>query len=172
GKLIDNYLVVATDDLYKRAMNTTTVDSSVFGRWTKTADNETFNGTIDLAKISPITYLDRRVFKSSNNISSGRYLFPLNATLIFKFTDTTVADVKLGIVIDENGDIRTDIGANATTNDMSGNCGILTNGMQDNFGVTQYRIGTTGAANFSASDKSITIRMILNEARFGLLEGV
>lgn len=172
GKLLDNYLVVATDDLYKRAMNTTTVDSSVFGRWTKTADNETFNGTIDLAKISPITYLDRRVFKSSNNISSGRYLFPLNATLIFKFTDTSVADVKLGIVIDENGDIRTDIGANATTNDMSGNCGILTNSMQDNFGVTQYRIGTTGAANFSASDKSITIRMILNEARFGLLEGV
>lgn len=75
-------------------------------------------------------------------------------------------------MIDENGDIRTDIGANATKNDMSGNCGILTNGMQDNFGVTQYRIGTTGAANFSASDKSITIRMILNEARFGLLEGV
>lgn len=171
GKLLDNYVIVSTDTLYKRAMNTDTVDTSVYGNWTQQVGTETFNGKIDLAKIYPISYLDKDVFKTSKNVTSGQYIFPLYATLTFKFNDTSVPDVKLGIVIDENGDIRTDIGPNATTTDMSGTCGTLVNGMQDNNGITQYRVGTTGAANSTSSDQSITIRMILSDAKFGLLEG-
>ena len=51
----------------------------------------------------------------------------------------------LGIVVDENGDIRTDIKPNATATDMSGQCGVVSNtSLIDNNGVQQYRIGTTG----------------------------
>ena len=51
-------------------------------------------------------------------------------------------------MIDENGDIRTDIKPNATPTDMSGHCGIVSdNTLVDNNGVQQYRIGTTVALN-------------------------
>ena len=44
--------------------------------------------------------------------------------MTFEHTDNALDDFKLGIVIDEIGDIRSDIRSNATDTDMSGMCGI------------------------------------------------
>lgn len=76
-------------------------------------------------------------------------------------------------MIDEYGDIRTDIKPNATATDMSGQCGVVSdNTMIDNNGVQQYRIGTTGGTESSTNDKSVTVRMILAEPQLGNLNGI
>ena len=79
----------------------------------------------------------------------------------------------MGIVVDEHGDIRTDIKPNATSTDMSGQCGVVSNtNLIDNNGVQQYRIGTTGGTESAATDKSITVRMILGAPELGNLNGI
>ena len=76
-------------------------------------------------------------------------------------------------MVDEYGDIRTDIKPNATATDMSGQCGVVSdNTMIDNNGVQQYRIGTTGGTESSTNDKSVTVRMILAESQLGNLNGI
>ncbi len=59
---------------------------------------------------------------------------------------------------------------------MSGNCAKAEpqpdGSLLDEYGVTQYRIGTTGGALYSANDKSITVRMIFANSRFGAIDGV
>ena len=79
-------------------------------------------------------------------------------------------------MIDQYGDIRTDIKKDATATDMSGNCAktqnVNDNGtITDEYGETQYRIGTTGATLFSTNDKSITVRMILSNPKFASVDG-
>ena len=112
-----------------------------------------------------------------NTVKTGeKYIFPLYANIVFNFTDKTIAPVKLGIVIDEHGDIRTNIGPNATANNLASNQCTNVNAStykDETTGVQQYRIGTTGAANYTTTDpdKSITIRMILANPVFGNLDG-
>lgn len=93
-------------------------------------------------------------------MSSGQtYIFPLYGTLNIKFDTAGISPIDLGIVIDENGDIRTDIKPNATATDMSGQCGVVSdNTLIDNNGVQQYRIGTTGGTESASNDKSITVK--------------
>ncbi len=173
GKLINNYSVAGTEAVYKQIMKTDKGDSSAYGKWTQIKGAEQFDGTIDFTRSNTVSYLDKKVFLSKNNVKTGEsYIFPLYATLNFKFTDTTESDVKLGIVIDENGDIRTDIGPNATENDLSGKCGSVDANYRDENQVQQYRIGTSGAASVGETDKSVTLRMILADPIFKRLEGV
>ncbi len=71
-----------------------------------------------------MNFLDNRVFKTQKNVPLGsRYIFPIYATLTFNFDGGTTTDsIKLGVVLDEDGNIRTDMYANATETDMSGRC--------------------------------------------------
>ena len=180
GKLLNNYIVAGTEAVYKA---TTKLDAGVaadYGKWSQTSNGASqFTGSLDISKTSPITYLDNRVFKTTNNVSSGeKYFFPLYTDLTFSFDDTSVTPVKLGIVIDENGDIRSNIGPAATADDLSaGNtCATIPSAnsttLVDSNNVQQFRIGSTGAANFTDTDKSLTIRMILADPAFRKLEGV
>src|SRR5699024_7636064 len=127
---------------------------------------------------------DSKVFKSENNVSNGAYIFPLYADLVFNFTDTSVKTVKLGIVIDRNGDIRTNMkptvpDPSGTIIDMStgtdGSSGthVLASDMLDSNNVQQYRIGTTGRACTSSGmdGNKISIRMILADKVFQSLDG-
>ncbi|RKG32023.1 hypothetical protein D7V21_12865 [Acinetobacter guerrae] len=173
GRLINGYIITGTEAVYKQATGSKEGDPASYGKWTQDFSPEQFEGTIDISKTNPITYLDKKILTTQNNTNSGEYyVFPMYATLNFKFSDTTIKDVKLGVVIDENGDIRSDIKPNATANDMSGTCATVNpSTMIDSNGVQQFRIGTTGTANYAETDKSITIRMILTNAKFGLLEG-
>jgi hypothetical protein len=59
---------------------------------------------------------------------------------------------------------------------MSGTCAtvksINSDGtITDSNDQIQYRIGTTGTTNFEETDKSISVRMILSNPKFGLLNG-
>ncbi|MCX2643684.1 hypothetical protein, partial [Klebsiella pneumoniae] len=96
-----------------------------------------------------------------NNSRVGEnYIFPLYADLTFKFNDTSVNNIKLGIVVDANGDIRTNIRPNATASDMSTalcNSDSISPELIDNYGVQQYRLGTT--ARVFTNDNSISVRM-------------
>lgn len=112
---------------------------------------------------------------TAGNVKTGEnYIFPLYATLTFNFEQTGAQPVNLGIVIDEHGDIRTDIKPNSTNTDMSGQCATVTaNNLIDSLGVQQYRIGTTAVTlnNPARSDRSVYIRMILANPKFGNIDG-
>ncbi|TCB49639.1 hypothetical protein E0H80_11655 [Acinetobacter sp. ANC 4779] len=190
GKLFNDYMVAGKERFYKLLTGKKEVneeDKKNYGLWQQQVNGETFRGTLDLYKIYPITYLDSKVFKSENNVSSGTYIFPLYADLVFKFTDTTVNTVKLGIVIDRNGDIRTNMkdtpapatDSSGTFTDMStgtNGCSgtdVLASDMIDSNNVQQYRIGTTGRAFTSSGmdGNKISIRMILADKVFQSLDG-
>lgn len=117
----------------------------------------------------------KQCFKTSGNVKTGEsYIFPLYATLTFNFEQTGAQPVNLGIVIDEHGDIRTDIKPNATITDMSGQCAtVADSNLIDSLGVQQYRIGSTAATinNPINSDRSVYIRMILANPKFANIDG-
>lgn len=177
GKLLNDYIVPGTAALYEYTTGKDAVQSEL-AKWTQDTNEGLYSGAVDFVKAYPIAYLDRRVFASSKNVDAGSdYYFPLYATLTFSSTDSTVEDIQLGIMIDEKGDIRTDIKANATATDMSGMCGTADAteaNPEDNYGVTQYRIGTVTATNYqpTQNDKTISPRMIIAGAQFGVLDGV
>ncbi|OTG62922.1 putative pilus system protein FilF [Acinetobacter silvestris] len=178
GTLFNGTTIPGTEFMYKRITGDTKppLDSSVYGKWRQTSAGEQFTGSIDVYKTNPATYLDKRVFQTINTVKTGQqYIFPLYANLVFSFEDKTIPKMKLGIVVDENGDIRTNIGADATSTDLSSTVCSDVNPItykDTATGVQQYRIGTTGAANYDNSDKSLTLRMILSNPVFGNLDGV
>jgi len=176
GTLYNDYMIAGKEQFYKLLTGKTEVtaaDKLDFGLWTQTIGSENFKGTLDLYKTFPITYLDKRVFKSVNNAKSGEaYIFPMYANLTFKFTDTSVNDVVLGIVIDEKGNIRTNMKPGSTEDDMStASCDSSTfnSSTYVNDGVQQYRIGTVSRA--FTNNKSISLRMVLANANLKKVDG-
>ena len=181
GKLINGNTIAGTAEVYKQLAKlkaTDSIDSSHLGLWQHNiSGDDAYQGTIDIVKANPSSYLARDIFKTAANVKAQQsYIFPLYATLNFKFLDTTIPAVDVGIVIDERGDIRTDIKANATATDKTGICGTVQSvnadgTITDSNGETQYRIGTTGATLFSSTDKSISVRMLLSNPKFGHVDG-
>ena len=167
GKLINGHTIPGTEYVYRLLLNakdTDPVNTAHLGQWEQTIGGQAYNGSLEIYKANPPSYLGKDVFKTSTNVKTNqKYIFPLYATLIFGFSDNSIPDsekIKLGIVIDENGDIRTDIRKNSTSSDMSGECGkiqsINSDGtITDEFGETQYRIGSTGATSFTPDRKSV-----------------
>ncbi len=174
GKLLNDSLIAGRDSSYFGLTNTKTPNPQQYALWKQSVDNQNYNGSMDIYKVSPASYLSNQIFKTANNVKSGQtYIFPLYATLNFKFDTAGIAPIDLGIVVDENGDIRTDIKPNATATDMSGQCGVVSNtSLIDNNGVQQYRIGTTGGTESATNDKSITVRMIFGVPQLGNLNGI
>ncbi len=181
GKLYNDYMIAGKESFYKLLTQKTTLTASDLldlGQWHQNINSgEVYKGSLDLYKIFPITYLDKKVFKSINNVAVGdKYVFPLYADLTFKFTETSVSDVKLGIVIDRNGDIRTNMKPGYTENDMStdavNGCSgedILPGSFKDINGVQQYRLGTI--ARTFTPEQSISMRMILAGETFAKIDG-
>ncbi|MEB6668076.1 hypothetical protein MXM33_13745 [Acinetobacter vivianii] len=181
GKLINGTNIASTEAVYRQLTKAKSTDpftnAKDLGLWQQNIDGLTYKGVTDIFKFNSASYLAKDVFTTEANVQSQqRYAFPLYATLTFRFQDASIAPVDLGILIDERGDIRTDIKKDATATDMSGNCAKAepqADGTYlDEFGVTQYRIGTTGGANSSSNDKSVTVRMIFSNPKFGVLEGI
>lgn len=174
GKLLNDSLIAGRDSSYLALTNTKTPNPQQYALWKQSADNQNYNGSMDIYKVSPASYLSSQIFKTAKNVKSGQtYIFPLYATLNFKFDTAGIAPIDLGIVIDENGNIRTDIKPEATATDMSGQCGVVSNtSLIDNNGVQQYRIGTTGGTESATNDKSITVRMIFGVPELGNLNGI
>ena len=179
GRLINDYAIAGSDAFYKYAARTDTVVASDLAKWTLDATEAQYSGGVDIIKALPISYLENQVFKSINTVEDGEdYYFPLYATVTFAYPEESdLDDVKLGIVIDENGDIRTDIGPNPTASDMSGVCGVVADASVanpiDSNGIQQYRIGTVAATNNqnTQQDRSLSLRMILSGDQFGVLNG-
>ncbi len=177
GRLINDYAVAGTDIFYKYLTDIAKAPENDLAKWSMVAGEDNYTGHVDFVKAYPISYLDRRVFKSISNVKAGeKYYFPLYATLTFNYGSKDFEPVKLGIVIDENGDIRTDVKEWNNTSDLSGQCGQADATLaepKDNFGVQQYRIGTIGGANYQRqqSDMGISPRIILSGTQFGALDG-
>ncbi|KGT47678.1 hypothetical protein [Acinetobacter sp. HR7] len=185
GTLLSDYVIAGNENFYKLVVkgkvdNTplTAVELEKLGKWRMSADNLNYNGSIDLYKIFPISYLDGEVFKTANNVAKGeKYIFPIYGELEFKFTDTSHSPVKVGIVIDSNGDVRTNRQSETTlAMDQQNGCqgdvlkaDTSSNVLQDDNGITQYRLGTLGRA--FAKDKNLSIRMILGHENFGDING-
>lgn len=178
GRLINDYAVAGTDSFYKFLTNIEKAPSNDLAKWDMRAGGDSYQGTVDFVKAYPISYLDRRVFKSKSNMETGdKYYFPLFATLTFNYDEKNINPIKLGIVIDEHGDIRTDVKDWSNKTDLTGQCAELVDPSQalpkDNFGVQQYRIGTIGATNYQPqqSDMSVSPRIILSGQHFADLDG-
>lgn len=175
GRLLNDYVIAGKEAFYKVVTDKKSLDTSDqanLGLWRLQADGENYTGSIDLYKIFPISYLDRQVFKTAQNVADGeKYIFPMYANLEFKFTDTTVSPITLGIVIDSNGDVRTNMQSenNLATDPITGCEGdVLDNNLLLN-GVQQYRLGTLGRA--FVRDKSVSMRLILANVKLGDLNG-
>jgi hypothetical protein len=175
GRLLNDYVIAGKEAFYKvvtgkQSLDTT--DQANLGLWRLQADGENYAGSIDLYKTFPISYLDREVFKTAQNVADGeKYIFPMYANLEFKFTDTTVNPISLGIVIDSNGDVRTNMqsDSNFATDPVTGCQGdVLDNNLLFN-GVQQYRLGTLGRA--FVADKAVSMRLILANEKFGNING-
>jgi len=175
GKLFNDYAIAGNEFVYKTLTNLNTGIPQHYGRWRQTLGGENYNGGVDIYKGNKISFLESSVFKTAGNVKTGEnYIFPLYANLTFNFAQTGAQPVNLGIVIDEHGDIRTDIKPNATTTDMSGLCATVTgNNLIDSLGVQQYRIGTTAATldDPTNSDRSVYIRMMLANPKFANIDG-
>ncbi|MDC4738979.1 protein FilF [Acinetobacter baumannii] len=174
GKLLNDSFIAGRESLYLGAINSKTPNPQHYALWRQGIGNQNYNGSLDIYKVTPASYLAKDIFRTSKNVSSGQtYIFPLYGTLNIKFDTAGISPIDLGIVIDENGDIRTDIKPNATATDMSGQCGVVSdNTLIDNNGVQQYRIGTTGGTESASNDKSITVKMIFSEPKLGNLNGI
>lgn len=185
GRLYNDYMIAGTERFYKLLTGKkiedvlTPAQKNELGLWKQSGGSKDYTGTMDLYKIYPISYLDNRVFKTKDNVQSGNtYIFPLYANLNFKFTDTSIASQTVPIVIDENGDIRTNFKpSSASVDECSATYDTAT--MQSNYGGTveqQYPIGTVSrafVANASSqpTDNTISIRLILGNQKFGNLNG-
>ncbi|MBC9230212.1 hypothetical protein HI850_012855 [bacterium SPL81] len=180
GKFFNGINIAGTEGYYKfinKLKDTDVIDQSFLGLWEQRINNQLYKGRFDVQRRNPSSYLLNDVFKTEINVASKQsYIFPLYATLTFKFEDPSLKAVDIGIVIDEQGDIRTDIKSNATDVDKSGVCATVKSvnadgTITDSNDQIQYRIGTTGATSFSTDDKSITTRMILSNPIFGTVDG-
>ncbi|BAP38504.1 MULTISPECIES: hypothetical protein [Acinetobacter] len=177
GALLNNTNVAGTEYMYKRTTGATTApaDPTIYGKWRQTLNADQLSGGIDIYKTNPANYLDRKVFLTKNTVKAGeKYYFPLYANITFAFDNKEVNPntQTLGIVIDENGDIRTNLGKNSALN--SDTCADVDPNtyVDKETGVQQYRIGTTGTAYINGNvEKSITLRMILANPVFGSLDG-
>ena len=199
GTLLADKMVVGTGgNLFKALQGKkddyvlTANDKKKLGLWEQNIDQVQFKGTLDLYKLYPLSYLDKKVFKSIDNVVTGQnYIFPLYADLTFKFTDSSVKTVKLGVVIDRNGDIRTNIKpgvpADVFTRPDSQIVDLSTGQdgckgrdvldpllMQDDQNVQQYRLGTTTRTftpEGNINPNTISIRMIMADPYFKTLDG-
>ncbi len=174
GKVFNDYLIAGTEGFYKLLTKSTTANPADYGQWQQTIGTDQFKGSFDAYKFFSVNFLDNRVFKTQKNVPLGsRYIFPIYATLTFNFDGGTTTDtIKLGIVLDEDGNIRTDIAPNATATDMSGQCASISQSAAeyvDTNGVQQYRIGVLGATDID--NKAVTLRMILANPKFNKLDG-
>ena len=177
GALLNNTNVAGTEYMYKRTTGATAAptDPTVYGKWRQTLNGDQLSGGIDIYKTNPANYLDRKVFLTKNTVKTGeKYYFPLYANITFTFDNKEVNPntQTLGIVIDENGDIRTNLGKNSSLS--SDTCADVdpSTYIDKETGVQQYRIGTTGTAYINGNvEKSITLRMILANPVFSNLDG-
>ena len=161
GQLFNQLTIPGNKFVYNNVTNTTHDPSdSVYGAWIQKNGTRNYSGSIDISKVSPLTYLDGRVFQDN-----AQYKFPLYLNLTFGFDHVDLKNDKiiLGIVIDKNGNIKTNLANNAKLekNNIAPSC--------PNNPVPQYRIGTLGTSN--PDDNSITVRMILANKVFGALDG-
>lgn len=176
GRLLNDYVIAGKEAFYKVVTDKKSLDTSDqanLGLWRLQADGENYTGSVDLYKIFPISYLDRQVFKTAQNVGNKeKYIFPMYANLEFKFTDTTVNPITLGIVIDSNGDVRTNMqsSSNFATDPVNGCQGdVLADTLLDHQGIQQYRLGTLGRA--FVADKAVSMRLILANEKFGNING-
>ncbi|ANF81135.1 hypothetical protein A3K93_02310 [Acinetobacter sp. NCu2D-2] len=193
GRLYNDYMIAGTERFYKLLTNKksdytlTDTEKKELGLWKQSKTQvqggtsqlmDTFAGSLDLYKIFPISYLDSRIFKSQETVKTGEnYLFPLYGQLDFTFTDSQVLAESIPVVIDENGDIRTNYkpasAASECDVDFNPETLVSTYGSQT---VEQFPIGTVsrafvGGSTPQTTDNSISLRMILGNKKFGNLDG-
>ncbi|MCH7391424.1 MULTISPECIES: hypothetical protein [Acinetobacter] len=180
GKLFNGHTIPGIGTIYRKLLNlkdTDPVDTNSLGAWKQSVGGRSYSGSLEFYKVNPVSYLSKDIFRVKDNVKVGeKYFFPLYATLTFKFQDTNLPSIDLGIVIDEQGDIRSDIKPNSTATDMSGVCGTVKslnpNGtILDSNDQVQYRLGTATATSFTAGDKSFPVRMIFANSKFGIING-
>lgn len=176
GRLLSDYVMAGKENFYKLITGKTSLDDNdraSLGLWRMNADSEDYRGSVDLYKIYPISYLDRQVFKTVENVRPGEsYIFPMYGNLEFKFTESSVDPVTVGIVIDSNGNVRTNrqSATQLSTDPVNGCTGdVLANNLLDERGVQQYRLGTLGRA--FTQDKTVSMRLIFADPVFASLNG-
>ena len=176
GKLLNDFVMAGKETFYKLITGKTEIvnaDKENFGLWRLNADSESYNGTIDLYKVFPISYLDKQVFSTAENVATGKtYVFPMYGNLEFKFSDSTIDPITVGIMIDSHGDIRTNMQSvtNLAMHQSQGCQGdVLANNLIDSNAVQQYRLGTLGRT--FVKDKVASMRLIFANSVFGKLDG-
>lgn len=176
GRLLSDYVIAGKEAFYKLITGKTELDAndrSSLGLWRLNVDSEQYAGTVDLYKIYPISYLDRKVFKTAENVNLGeKYIFPMYGNLEFSFTDKNITPITVGVVIDSEGDVRTNMqsATNLATHSTLGCQGdVLPSNLVDQNAVQQYRLGTLGRT--FTQNNTVSMRLIFANPVFDKLNG-
>jgi N12 class adenine-specific DNA methylase len=96
GKLINGHTIPGTEYVYRLLLNakdTDPVNTAHLGQWEQTIGGQAYNGSLEIYKANPPSYLGKDVFKTSTNVKTNqKYIFPLYATLIFGFSDNSIPE--------------------------------------------------------------------------------
>lgn len=179
GKLVRDFSVIGSADVYKLYTGVAVADAADLGTWQQTNGNTTnFTGQATLSKTGSVnTYLDPAVWRVKDVVNTGdTYLFPLYTTFTFKFpTAYTTAcaangqaacaqSQNLNVIFLENGDIVANdtVAASAT----AGQCTRDTS--------HDIPIGTVRAAYLSQNGTNyfVSPNIVISGASFGLLDGM
>jgi hypothetical protein len=179
GKLIRDFSVIGSADVYKLYTGVVASDSTDLGTWQQMSANNTlsYSGKATLSKTGAVnTYLDPAVWRVKDAVTTGsKYLFPLYTTFTFKFPDAFVSactsngqiscpsSQSLNVIFLENGDI---VANNTVGTDTTGQC--TRDSGQD------IPIGTVRAAYMSQDNTNyfVSPNLVLSGASFGLLDGI
>lgn len=192
GKLQRDLVIPGTAAAYKRYLQEDLKDQTVLGTWEqKTAPastgdlgNKVYEGRANISKIGGInTYLDPKVWRVEELVAKGQnYIFPLYATLTFKFSDayydactkkpgTTPCEKSrsLNVVFLEDGDIWTN-NYSTPTECVPAVREVPPNSTQQ----PDIRVGTIRAAYLSsdATQYYISPSILLSGPSFGSLDGM
>ncbi|MFW2780673.1 protein FilF, partial [Acinetobacter baumannii] len=82
GKLLNDSFIAGRESLYLGAINSKTPNPQHYALWRQGIGNQNYNGSLDIYKVTPASYLAKDIFRTSKNVSSGQtYIFPLYGTL-------------------------------------------------------------------------------------------
>jgi len=178
GRLLAGTYIVGSSQLWQNATGnaaTVTPPTNELATWSQTVSGSShYQGNVTITKVRSVdTFLDPSVYTTANNVGHGNTaVFPLYATLTFKYTNSTNCTTGCvlgtqGIAILANGNIITD---------MKQECSAVDPTSYKNANSTQqYPIGIVGAAFdgiTNLSDRFISPIISLSGSQFGVLNGL
>lgn len=75
GKLLNDSLIAGHDSSYLALTNTETPNPQHYALWRQSVGTQNYNGSMDIYKVSPASFLLKDIFKTSKNVATGQNIY-------------------------------------------------------------------------------------------------